>query len=235
MARISCGMGFEQPVHAVEVVRRLLAARQRQRHAALRLVLLLAPAHEQVGEDRGHRLVVARAARVEEAVFLDQRERVAHPVLAAGLDDVDVGQQHDRLELRILARERGDQGAAPWKFRGREDLHGRGRHARPLQSRCHLLRRVRATAGGQRRVGLDEFLVQRRGRRPRRGLAPRWQPPVHCRDGATADHGQDHRRPRQAHRSLQGLVHFFTVGTGVRGCRMDESRSGVCSIRSRCG
>ena len=227
-------MVLQQPAHAVEVFRGFLAAGQRQGHATLRPVVLLAPAYEQVGEDRGHGLVVARTARVEKAVFLDERKRVAHPVLAASLDDVDVGQQHDRCKRRVLARVRGNQRATLRKLRGRQDLHGGGRHARPLQPRGHLLGRGRAAADGKRRVGFDQFPVQV----PEGGLTRVRLRRGRCqrdRDWCDGRHGQHHHRPQRAPRTLQGLNHFFTAGLGSRGCRMDESRSGVFSTRSRCG
>ena len=74
---------LEQVVDAVDAIRGLLAARQRHDDVAPRLevTLLLQPDH-QVEEHRGHRLVVGGAAAVEEAVFLDQLERIALPVLA---------------------------------------------------------------------------------------------------------------------------------------------------------
>ena len=53
----------------------------------------------------------ADAAGVEVAVLLDEGERVALPVLALGLDHVDVGQQQHRLGLRVLARQHRDQAA----------------------------------------------------------------------------------------------------------------------------
>ena len=53
---------------------------------------------QQSGGDRGHALlVVERAAAVEIAVLLAEREGIARPVLAARLDHVHVRHQQDRL------------------------------------------------------------------------------------------------------------------------------------------
>src|SRR5437763_15774090 len=61
------------------------------------------PADQAVGEDRGHRLVIAGPAPVKPAVLLDQLEGIAHPVLALGFHHIDVREQQDRLGPAILA------------------------------------------------------------------------------------------------------------------------------------
>jgi hypothetical protein len=75
-----------QPPGAVEDAVGLLAAGERQLDRAFRLVALLLVADQQVREDGGLGLVVARAAAVEIAAFFDQREGIALPVRTPGLD-----------------------------------------------------------------------------------------------------------------------------------------------------
>src|SRR6185436_12689374 len=86
-------MILHQETHAVEVVWRLLAAGERELDTALRPETLALEANHRVGEYRRHGLVVRGTARVEEAVFLDQLEGIAHPVGAIGFDHVDVREQ----------------------------------------------------------------------------------------------------------------------------------------------
>ena len=59
-------------------------------------IAFLLEADHRVREHRGHGLVVGRAARVEEAVFFDELERIALPVGAIGFDHVDVREQQQR-------------------------------------------------------------------------------------------------------------------------------------------
>ena len=74
----------------------------------LEIAFLLQPDH-QVEEHGRHRLVVGRAAPVEIAVLLDQRERIALPVLALGVDHIDVReQQHALLRGAVRTDARDD-------------------------------------------------------------------------------------------------------------------------------
>src|SRR6185436_20012757 len=75
----------------------LFVAGRHEDQVSLRLVSFLPIADEIRDENRHHRLVVERASGIEEAVFLDQLERVAFPLLALRLDDVEMAEQHDRL------------------------------------------------------------------------------------------------------------------------------------------
>ncbi len=100
-----------QPLGAVEYALGLLAAGQGQLDRMLRAVAFRLVADHQVGEDGGFALVVGHAAAVELTVFLIERERIAGPVLAFGLDDVEVGHQQDRLGLGIAAGKGGDDAA----------------------------------------------------------------------------------------------------------------------------
>src|SRR6188474_3309550 len=103
------GAVLEQPDDAVVNPRGLLTAGEGEGDGPERTETFLAVANQAVGEDRGHRLVVARATRVEKAVLLDQLERVAFPVRALRLDDVDVREQKNRVQPRFAALESRDQ------------------------------------------------------------------------------------------------------------------------------
>ena len=140
-----------------------LAAGERQLDAARGLVALLLVADHGVGEDRGHGLVVAGAARVEIAALLGELEGIAHPVLALGLDHVDVGEQQDGLQRRVGAREDGDE-VAVLRAVGlgvHEDLEVALGIAGGEQARLHQLGRLGAGADGEGGVGLDQLLVER--------------------------------------------------------------------------
>src|SRR5207247_1657114 len=78
-----------------------LVSRERQDHIAIGREPFLLQADEIRDELGGHRLVVARAAAVEEAVLLEERERVERPVFALGFDDVEMRQQENRLSARF--------------------------------------------------------------------------------------------------------------------------------------
>ena len=124
------GPGLHQPAHAVEEARacRFLAAGQRELDVTPRRVAFLPVTNKTVGEDRGHRLVVADAARVEPAVLFHQLEGIALPVLALRLDDIDVREQEDRLDRAVPAPQDRDQRPVVRRLRRREDLHVRGRY-----------------------------------------------------------------------------------------------------------
>src|SRR3954471_10893215 len=147
---------LDQPLGAVELAAFLVGG-QHQNQIAVRCYPLLLQA-DQVGDElRCHRLVVAGAAAVEEAVLLDEGERIHRPVLALGFDDVEVGEEEER-PVRAGAAEAEDQVALA-RIRS-DDLHVRGREARRLEPRRHRFRRLRHVAG--RRVGgvdLDQLFV----------------------------------------------------------------------------
>ena len=121
----------DQPLRTVEGAGGFLAAGQRQLERAQRAVFLRAVANQRVDPDGRLGLVVDAAARVEVAVLLDQLERIAGPVLALGLDHVDVREQQDRLELRIATGIDGDQAALLGMIRRGEELQLRCRRSRP--------------------------------------------------------------------------------------------------------
>jgi hypothetical protein len=100
------------------------------------------------------------AARVEGAVLLDQRERIAGPVLALRLDHVDVSQQQNGLEFGVPPRIEGHQAAFLRMIGRREQVQvGVGESGR-LQARRHTLCSESAAAVRQRGIGFDELLVQ---------------------------------------------------------------------------
>ena len=149
-----------EPFGPVERSRRLLAAGQRHFQGAPRLVVLGAVADERVEPDGRFGLVVARAARVERAVLLHQRERVAGPVLAFGFDHVDVRKQQDGLQFGIPPRIDDDETALLGVVGRGEGMQVGVRNTRRLQARGHALGGERATPSRQRGVRLDEFLVE---------------------------------------------------------------------------
>jgi hypothetical protein len=100
---------LQQKLRAVEVAA-LLVGRQRDDEVALGPEVLLPVADEVGDEDGGHRLVVAGAAAVEVAFALGELEGVEtlRPVLPAGLDHVDVGEQKERLARARAAQARDE-------------------------------------------------------------------------------------------------------------------------------
>ena len=139
---------LEQVVHAVHAVGGLLAAGERQDEVALRLEAALAlQTHHEVEEYGGHRLVVGCAAAIEEAVFLDQLERIALPVGALRIHHVDVREQQHAFLLRAgRADARDDVAVVRFAF-GNHDLQVVGRESRCLQPRLGGAHHLRAGAG----------------------------------------------------------------------------------------
>ena len=151
---------LQEPAHPVPRRARaeLLVRGQGQDQVAIRHVAFLLVADQVGHEDRGHGLVVHRAARVEVAVFLDQLEGIALPVLALRLDHVEVGQQEQRL-LRAAALEPRHQVALLRRAGRDDDPHvGLGEAAGPEPGR----HRARGRGGVADRIGgvdLDQLLV----------------------------------------------------------------------------
>ena len=85
----------EQPLDAVRRAA-FLVGREREDHVAIGTVAFLDELDDVGRHDRGAVLHVLGAAAVEEAVALEQRERVHRPVLAPRLDDVEVRQEKQR-------------------------------------------------------------------------------------------------------------------------------------------
>jgi len=86
-----------QPIGTVEGFGGLLAAGQRQFDAAFGTVAALLEAHQHIDPGGIQRLHVGGSAAKEIAVFLDQDEGIAGPILALGLDHIEVAQQQQRL------------------------------------------------------------------------------------------------------------------------------------------
>ena len=90
---------LQQPLHAVLEVRSFLVRRERQDDVAPRCPALPLPADEIRGEDGGTILDVLRPAAVEIAVAFRQSEWIEArgPVLGTRLDDIEMGQEENRL------------------------------------------------------------------------------------------------------------------------------------------
>ena len=123
---------------------------------AVRAIALFLVADE-VGDPCGrHVFVVARAARVKVAVFLDELERIGGPVRALRLDHVDVGDEEDRLPLAGAAQP-GDQiPALRCRFEG---LNIGCREARRRESRGHRLRSLVGVPDGGGGVDLEKLAI----------------------------------------------------------------------------
>ncbi len=144
----------------------LLVGGERDHDVPLGDEALPAPADQVGGVDRALVLVVRRAAAVEVAVPLLERERrdVGAPVLGQGVDHVDVGHQQDRLGVRIAAAQPGHQVALRREVGRDEDADILGRKAGFEQGVGHRLGGPRVVAAlGVRRVDLDELLEQGAG------------------------------------------------------------------------
>src|SRR5258708_39353173 len=114
---------------------------------------------DQVGaEDRGHRLVVDRAARVVVAVLLGELEGVeaAGPVLLLRLDDVEVGEEQEGLELARAAQP-CDQ--VPLERSGHPYLDVLRVEARVEEALRHRLRGGRDVAVGIDGADLDQLAI----------------------------------------------------------------------------
>src|SRR5690606_10577815 len=106
-------MILDEIAHAVECAGRLLATSKRDLDVAQRLVALRAVAQQSIDENGGHRLVVHGAAAIEVAVFFDERERIAVPVLAIGFHDVEVREEQQGLERWLAAAQHRHEVALP--------------------------------------------------------------------------------------------------------------------------
>ena len=137
---------LDQPFSAVECAGGFLAAGQGELDGAKRPVFFLFVANQGVHPNRGLGLVVDDAAGVEGAVLFDQLERIAGPVLALGLDHVDMREQQYRLELGIPAGILGDQAALLGMIGRRKRMQiGVGESGR-FQAGGHALRGQSAAA-----------------------------------------------------------------------------------------
>ena len=105
-------------------------------------------------------LIVDGAARMEVAVFLDERERIARPVFALGLDHVQVRKQDQRAFSARALQARYE--IALLRSAGRhEQLHVSVGEAGGFQVDRHLLRRQGTAAHGIGGISLDQLPVNR--------------------------------------------------------------------------
>jgi hypothetical protein len=151
---------FAEPLGAVKCAGGLFAAGQCQLDRPPRPVSLCAEANQRIDPNRRLRLVVERSAGVEKTILLDEREGIPSPVLALRFHHIDMRQQQNGFEFRIRAAIDRDLAAFLRTIRRGEYLHIAFRNSGGLQARRHTLRRQRAVAGGQRRVGLDELFIE---------------------------------------------------------------------------
>src|SRR4029077_10259095 len=100
-----------EPLRAVKGAGGFLAAGQGQLDRAQRTIFLGAVSNQRVDPYGGFGLVVDAATRIKVAVLLDQLERIARPVLALRLDNIDMGKQQNRFELWITTGVGGEQPA----------------------------------------------------------------------------------------------------------------------------
>jgi hypothetical protein len=146
---------LDQPVHAVGGAR-LLVRGQGDDDVAVGTIAFLPQADEGGDPDRGHGLVVARAAAVEEAVLLEEGEGIAGPVLAPSLHHVEMGEEEQRTPLPRAAQAGHEVSLAGLR---RQHLYVGGGESGRAQPGGHGLRRARVVAGGVDGVDLDELLV----------------------------------------------------------------------------
>ena len=139
---------------------RLLVAGEQDDDVAIGPEALGAQAQQGGGDGDHALLVVERAAAVEIAALLAERERVARPILAARLDHVHMGHEQDRLAAR-RPRRRPAQDQRGGMIVGADDVIGMDGDARSA--------RRRGTAPA------DRWRARARGRGPgRSGCAMAW-------------------------------------------------------------
>jgi hypothetical protein len=85
---------------------------------------------------------LSSAARIEKAIFLDELERIALPVGAIGLDDVDVRQQQQRFEFRVAAGQHRDEVAILRTIGRGDEVQLLVRISGCTQARFHRIRGV---------------------------------------------------------------------------------------------
>jgi hypothetical protein len=99
---------FQQPDDPV-VGAAFLVGRERNDDVAIRSKALLAQANEIGDVDCRFVLVVRRPAAVVIAVLFNERERVEIPVRRIGFDDVDMGEEQQRLAAGVAAAKARDE------------------------------------------------------------------------------------------------------------------------------
>ena len=147
-----------EPAGTVQGAARFLAAGQGELDCSGRPEALLPVANQVVDPDGGLGLHIGHATGVEVAVFFDELERVPRPVLAFGLDHVDMSEHQDRACLRVGAAQDREQAAFPGVTIRSEYAQVRFRIAGRAQSGRHTFSRQRAVTDRERRIGLDQLL-----------------------------------------------------------------------------
>ncbi len=140
---------LQKIVHAVHAVGSLLAAGERQDEVTFRLeAALLFQTHHEIEKNGGHRLVVGGAAAIKEAAFLDELERIALPIGALRIHDVDVREQQHAFLFGAGRPDAGDDIAVVRFAFGDHDLNVLGRESRRLQPRLRGVDHFRARPRG---------------------------------------------------------------------------------------
>ncbi len=138
-----------------------LAAGQRHLDGVLGLIALLLETDHRIGPDRRLRLVVRGAAAIEIAAFLDQGEGIAAPILALGLDHVEMGQQQNRLGLGVGTLQLDDDAAGLGLLgRRHEEVDVGILVAAGLETRLELMGGLGAVADRGGGVGFHQLLVE---------------------------------------------------------------------------
>ena len=99
----------QQIACAIEGKGGFLATGQSQLDGAPGLIPRPPVADQRIDENSGHGLVVHGASCIKIAVFLNQRKRVAFPVLAPGLHHVDMSEQENRVAVGFGTAKACDQ------------------------------------------------------------------------------------------------------------------------------
>jgi hypothetical protein len=172
--RAAAGVGVQRELDVAEPVamvreqlrrrraRGLLIAREPKDDVARRLKIRGAQMQKRRRDQRDARFVVGRAAAEEEPVVLDQRERIALPLLAPRGHDVHVReQQHGRATRAVAAISHGE----PRRAGGRHDEHVVLGESRRSETAGQIARHGRRLSAVDRRVERDDATVdlERRG------------------------------------------------------------------------
>ena len=112
----------QQIACAIEGKGGFLATGQSQLDGAPGLIPRPPVADQRIDENSGHGLVVHGASCIKIAVFLNQRKRVAFPVLAPGLHHVDMSEQENRVAVCCGTAKACDQVALLRPIRRHDDM-----------------------------------------------------------------------------------------------------------------
>jgi hypothetical protein len=121
---------------------------------------LVEKAHDGIHPNRDHGLIVDGTAAVEVASFLKQRKRIACPILALRLYNVQVSEQQHWFRSRVASAQHRDK-IALLRMLG----HGHKHYVSLRQAGCtkphgHLLSGSGAASRRERRVCFNELAVE---------------------------------------------------------------------------